>query len=75
MLLVDLSKDSIKAGFEIAHACRERCIAVIRFRYIHGDVILQLKGYSPQLVDDIEKAFDFSRKIVTFCTDYKKERR
>ena len=64
VLLVDLSEDSIKTGFEVAYACRERCIPVIGFGCSSGKSILWLKDCLTDLVDDIEKAFKLSRKFV-----------
>ena len=65
VLVVDLSKDSIKTGIEIAYAHRERCIPVVGF----GDNSREpsyhwFKAYCTQLVDDIEEALKFS---IEYC--------
>ena len=64
VLIVDLSEDSIKTGIEIAYAHRERCIPVIGFGSDCSQLVIRFKRYFTDLVNNVEKAFEFSR---TYC--------
>ena len=60
VLVADLSGDSIRTSFDIAHACRERCIPVVGFADNSDISHHELKAYCTKLVGDIEKALEFS---------------